>query len=185
MEHDVGGGVGEERAGAGLPLAAVDLVAVQGMLAIVGDEGQVDGDAERPLAVPAEGPGQVGAEGGIDLGLELLEAEELGVEGVGVGLLAGGVAEPAAGLGDLGDPLRRGEEDGQEDRGGDFALAAEVEVRLAEVEGEAVDLGGCQGGGGLAHSGLRDVGFQHKSLSEICLSRPSPATCIIRKSGKY
>ena len=67
VEHDVGGGVGEERAGAGLPLAAVDLVAVQGMLAIVGDEGQVDGDAERPLAVAAEGPGQVGAEGGIDL----------------------------------------------------------------------------------------------------------------------
>ena len=78
VEDRVGGGVGEERVGAGLGLDAVDLAAVQGMLAIIGDEGQVDGDAERPLAAAAQGPGQVGGEGGIDLAFEMLEAEELG-----------------------------------------------------------------------------------------------------------
>src|SRR5262249_47852396 len=146
---------------------------------------QVDDDAERPLAPAAQGPGQVGAEGGVDLLLELLEAEEVGVEGGGVGLLAGGVAEPAAGLGDRGDAGRGGGEEGQEEGGGDLALAAEVEVRLAEVESEAIDLGGCQWGGRLAHSSLRDEGCWRKSLSEPCLGWPSPATSLAREFGKY
>ena len=102
-----------------------------------------------------QGPGQVGDEGGIDLAFELFEAEELGVEGLGVSLLAGDVGQAAAGLGDRGDPRRGGEEDRQEDRGRDFAFGLEVQVRLAEVAGEAVDLGGCQGGSGLAHSSLQ------------------------------
>jgi hypothetical protein len=56
VEPDVGGGVGEERAGAGLALGPIDLAAVQRVSAIIGEEGQVDDDAERPLALAAEGP---------------------------------------------------------------------------------------------------------------------------------
>src|SRR5262249_4816171 len=137
------------------------------------------------LAAAAQGPGQVGAEGGIDLADDRLEGLEVDVEGLGVGLLAGGVAESGAGLGDRGDAGRGGEQDSQEDGSGDLALGAEIEVRLAEVEGAAIDLGGCQWGGRLAHSGLRDEGLEHKSLSEKCLSWPSPATSLTHRIREY
>src|SRR5262249_3391644 len=176
---------GGERAGAGLGVAAVDLGVVQGMLAVVGQQGQVDDQPQRSLALAAQRPGQVGAEGGIDLALEFFETEEVGVEGVGVGVLAGGAGQAAAGLGDRGDPGRGGEEDGEEDGGGDLALAAELQMRLAEVDGEAIDSGGCQGGGGLAHSSLRKRWNRRKSVWEMCLSLPSPATPFTRKFGKY
>ncbi len=38
----------------------------------------------------------------------------------------------------------------EQDRGGDFAGRFEVQVRLAGIDREAVNLGGCQWGGGLA-----------------------------------
>ena len=72
------------------------------VLAIIGDQGQIDGDAEWSFAAAAW-PGQVGDEGGVDLAFECFEAEELGVEGLGVDLLAGDVGQAAAGLGDRGD----------------------------------------------------------------------------------
>ena len=50
LEDQVGGGVGEERVGPALGLGAVDLAALQGVLAVIGQEGQVDAEAERPLA---------------------------------------------------------------------------------------------------------------------------------------
>ncbi len=58
-------------------------------------------------------------------------------------------------------------------------------MRLAEIDREAVNLGGCEWGGGLAHSSLRDEGTGHKSLSEKCLSWPSLATLIIPRFGEY
>ena len=48
VADDIGGGVGVEVAGAALGLAAVDLVDVAEGLAVVGDQGQVDG---QPLEV--------------------------------------------------------------------------------------------------------------------------------------
>ena len=121
----------------------------------------------------------------LTLRLSFFEAEELGVEGLGVGLLAGDVGQAAAGLGDRGDPRRGSEEDRQEDRGRDFAFGLEVQVRLAEVAGEAVDLGWCQGGSGLAHSSLQKRWNWCKLVWETCLSLPSPATPLTRKFGIY
>src|SRR5271166_6382316 len=84
-----------------------------------------------------------------------------------------------------GDPRRGSEENRQEDRGRDFAFGLEVQVRLAEVAGEAVDLGGCQGGSGLAHSSLQKTWNWRKLVWETCLSLPSPATPLTRKFGIY
>jgi hypothetical protein len=55
-----------------------------------------------------------------------------------------------------GDACGGGEEDREDDLAGDFADGAELEMRLAEFDSEAIDLSGCQGVGGLAHSTLRD-----------------------------
>ena len=62
--------------------------------------------------------------------------------------------------------MRGGEEDGHEDLGGDLAEGSEGQVCLAEGDGEAVNLGGCQGLGGLGHGYLRGEGTWHKSLLE-------------------
>ena len=67
LADDVGGGVGVEVAGAALGLAAVDLVEVAEGLAVVGDQGQVDG---QPLEVLAQGLGQVPGQGGVELPLQ-------------------------------------------------------------------------------------------------------------------
>ncbi len=77
VEHDVCGGVGEERVGAGLGLGPVDLTASEGMLAMIGEECQIDGDAERSLAAAAQGPGRVGAEGSIGLLLSCSKQKRL------------------------------------------------------------------------------------------------------------
>ena len=61
----------------------------------------------------------------------------------------------------------------------------EVQVRLAEVAGEAVDLGGCQGGSGLSHSSLQKRWNWRKPVWETSLSLPSPATPLTRKFGIY
>jgi len=97
----------------------------------------------------------------------------------------GGLVEALAGLGDRGDAGRRGEEDRQEDLDGKFSKGSEGQVRLAERNGKAVDLGRCQGIGGLAHRYLRDEENLHKSFSEKCLSWPTPAISESARSGKY
>ena len=80
---------------------------------------------------------------------------------------------------------RGGEEDRHEDLGGDLADGSEGQAWLAEGDGEAVHLGGCQGFGGLGHGYLRGEGTWHKSLLEQRLSSSSPATPSIAKFGIY
>ena len=65
---EVGGGVGVEVAGAALGLAAVDLAGADQRQAVVGDQGQVDGQA---LAAAAQGRRQVGGQGAVEAALQL------------------------------------------------------------------------------------------------------------------
>src|SRR4051812_38070286 len=95
------------------------------------------------------------SEGGVDAPFDGTDIAQLGVEGGGEGLFAGGLGEAPTGLVDRGEARGGGEEDREDDLAGDLADGAELEVRLAEVDGEAIDLTGCQGVGGLAHGPLR------------------------------
>jgi len=154
------------------------------MFAIVGDQGQVDGDGEGPLA-PPECPGEMGGEGGVDPPFDPVDIDQLGIEGGGKGLLARGLVEASASLVDRGEPRGGGEEDRENDLAGDLADGAELEVRPAEVDGEAIHLSGCQGVGGLAHRTLREWSRQHKSFSERHLSSPPPGAPTIEFFGNY
>jgi len=129
--------------GAGLGLGPVDLAAVEGDAGHnKGRRGQIDGDAERSLAVGGRRAlGKWARKAALILRLRSSRQKEVGVEGVGVGLLAGDADQATAGLGDRRDPRRGGEQDRQEDRGGDFAGRFEIQVRLAELDREPVNLG--------------------------------------------
>ena len=120
-------------------------------------------------------------EGGVDPAFESVEVVQLGIEGSCEGLFAGCFVEASAGRVDRGHACGGGEQDRQDDLAGDLADGAELQVRLAEVDGEAIDLSGCQGAGGLAHRSLRENWRLHKSFSEKCLSSPSPATLSTAK----
>lgn len=115
-------------------------------------------------------------EGGVDPAFECVEVVQLGIEGGREGLFAGCFVEASAGRGDRGDAGGGGEQDRQEDLGGDFADGVEAEVGLAEIDGEAIDLSGCQGAGELVHRPLREWKTAHKLFSEEHLSFPCPAT---------
>ena len=88
LADDVGGGVGVEVAGAVLGLAAVDLVEVAEGLAVVGDQGQVDG---QPLEVLAERLGQVPGQRGVELPLQGGVVGQGGQQGLAGRLVGGGV----------------------------------------------------------------------------------------------
>src|SRR5512135_440537 len=124
-------------------------------------------------------------EGGVDPSLDRVEVEQLGIESGRERLFAGRLGEAPAGLVDRGDPCGGSEQGRQDDLGGDLADGAEPQVRLAEVDGEAIDLSGCQGVGELVHSSLRAGWSSHKASSEKCLSSPSPATLTTDLFGKY
>ena len=115
VEDQVGGGVGEERVGPAFGLTAVNLHGVEGVLAIVSNQSQVSAQREGPLAAPAEGPGQMVGEGGVDPSFERVEVEQLGREGGRERLFAGRLGEAPAGLVDRGHACGSGEQDGQDD----------------------------------------------------------------------
>ena len=103
-----------EVAGAVLGLAAVDLVGVAERAAVVGDQGQVDG---QPLEVLAQRLGQVPGQGAVELPLGLGVVGQGGQQGLACRLVGGGVAEALAGVGQRGDPGGGGEQERQEQSG--------------------------------------------------------------------
>ena len=108
LADDVGGGVGVEVAGAALGLAAVDLVEVAEGLAVVGDQGQVDG---QPLEVLAQRLGQVPGQRGVELPLQDGVVGKSGQERLACRLVGGGVAKALAGVGQRGDPGGSGQQE--------------------------------------------------------------------------
>ena len=95
-------------------------------------------------------------EGGVDPPLDLVDIEQLRIESGREGLFAGRLGEASAGLGNRGDAGGGGEQNREDDLAGDLADGLEPQVRLAEVDGEAIDLSGCQGVGELVHRSLRE-----------------------------
>ena len=85
-----------EVAGAALGLAAVDLAGVLQGLAVVGDQGQVDGQG---LAAPAEGLGQVALQGAVEAALQLVDSRGGWPAGRVRGGVGGGVAQGGTGGG--------------------------------------------------------------------------------------
>src|SRR5262249_57791163 len=100
VADDVGGGVGVERAGAALGLAAVDLGRVAQRLAVVGDQVQVDGQG---LAAAAQGTGQVALQGAVDAPLQFVGLGQGGQQGVVDRGVRRGAAQRRAGGRDRGD----------------------------------------------------------------------------------
>ena len=90
-----------EMAGAALGLAAVDLGRVAEGLAVVGDQGQVDGQS---LGVLAERLGQVSSQRGVELSLEGGVVGQGGQQRLACRLVGGGVAQALAGVGEGGHP---------------------------------------------------------------------------------
>jgi hypothetical protein len=66
----------------------------------------------------------------------------LGIKCGREGLFAGCLGEPPAGLVDRRDARGGGEEDREDHLAGDLADSAEPKMRLAGVDGVAIDLGG-------------------------------------------
>ena len=129
LADDVGGGVGVEVGGAALGLAAVDLVGVVQGLAVVGDEGQVDG---QRLAAAAQGLGQVALQGAVEAALQFGEGGQGGQQGIVGGGVGGGVAQGGAGGGQRGDAAGGVEQDGPEHAGAALgAVVLEAQVFLA------------------------------------------------------
>ena len=126
-----------------LGLAAVDLVEVAEGLAVVGDQGQVDG---QPLAVLAQRLGQVPGQGGVEPPLQGGVVGQGGQQGLAGRLVGGGVAEAPAGVGQRGDPGGGGQQQRPEDLGRGLALVVlELEVGLQVLGGEAMDLVAVEG----------------------------------------
>jgi hypothetical protein len=94
-------------------------------MAIVSEQGQVDGEREGAFSGPTQVAGQVGGEGGVDPPFDRVEVAQLGIQGGGEGLLAGGLGEPPAGLVDRGDACGGGEEDREDDLAGNLADGSE------------------------------------------------------------
>src|SRR5206468_5345188 len=101
LAEDVGGRVGMEVAGAALGVAAVDLRGVMQRLAVVGDEGEVDGQG---LALAAQRLGQVAVQGAVEAALQLGEGGPAGQQGVVGGGVGGRVAQGGTGRGQGGGP---------------------------------------------------------------------------------
>jgi hypothetical protein len=142
-----------EVAGAALGLATVDLVEVAGRLTVVGDQGQVEG---QPLAVCAQRLGQMTGECGVEPPLQFGVVGQRGQQCLARRLVAGGVFQALAGIGQRGDPSGGGQQQRPEDVGGGLALVVpELEVGLQVLCGESVDLVAVEGMMVRAHGSLR------------------------------
>jgi hypothetical protein len=152
-QDDVRGGIGVEVTGAALGLPTVDLLGVAEVLAVIGDQGQVD---RQPLAPPAQRSGQTTGQGAVELPLKFGELGHRGDEGFADRLLGGELVEsPARGV-DRGDPGGGDQEDGPEGRGRDLPLVgAERDVLLKETGGGLMDLLAVQRTMVWAHGSLR------------------------------
>ena len=142
-----------EVAGTLLGLAAIDLVGVRQGLAVVREQGQIDGQG---LAAAAQRLGQVALQAAIEAALQFVDLGERGEQGGAHGRIRGRLREGATGGGHRGKAGGGIEQERQQGEGRTFgAVILEAEVLLAQRGGMLVNGPGSDGILRSAHGSLR------------------------------
>ncbi len=137
LADQVQAGVGMEMAGAGLGLTAVDLLEVVCGLAMIGDQGQVDG---QPLPAPPQLGGQAGPQRPVDAPLQLGVIRQRGVQRIVNRLLRRRILQAVTSGGNRGTlPGRRQENREQERCRAVGAVIAQLQVFRQDAHGVALE----------------------------------------------